>query len=129
MLAAVGILVNESFNPLFDGKITGLAVNMFQQVPSPFWEVVLLFVAVAEAGRASLGWNPPSGETMFTLRDSYTPGDLGFDPLGLKPTNAAEYKEMATKEINNGRLAMLAVAGMVVQEEISGLTIAEQMAK
>ena len=39
MLAAAGFLVGESFNPLFDGSIQGLAVNQFQQVsppPSPF---------------------------------------------------------------------------------------------
>ena len=30
---------------------------------------------------------------------------------------------MATKEINNGRLAMIAVAGIVVQELVTGKTI------
>ena len=32
------------------------------------------------------------------------PGDLGFDPLGLKPTNDKDLKNIATKELNNGRL-------------------------
>ena len=40
--------------------------------------------------------------------------------LSSKPTNAAEFKEMQTKELNNGRLAMIAIAGMVVQEGITG---------
>ena len=44
----------------------------------------------------------------------------GFDPLGLKPTNPLELKEMQTKELNNGRLAMIAIAGMVVQEIATG---------
>ena len=39
---------------------------------------------------------------------------------GLKPENAAELKEMQTKELNNGRLAMLAIAGMVAQEAATG---------
>lgn len=47
-------------------------------------------------------------------------GDLGFDPLGLKPTSLAELKEMQEKEINNGRLAMIAIAGMVGQELVTG---------
>ena len=47
-------------------------------------------------------------------------GDVGFDPLGLKPTDPAELAEMQTKELNNGRLAMIAIAGMVVQEGITG---------
>ena len=38
-----------------------------------------------------------------------------FDPLGLKPTNPQELKTLETKELNNGRLAMIAIAGFVVQ--------------
>ena len=37
-----------------------------------------------------------------------------------EPTDQAEYKIMQTKELNNGRLAMIAIAGMVVQEGITG---------
>jgi light-harvesting complex I chlorophyll a/b binding protein 1 len=87
---------------------------------------VTLAIGIAEAGRASKGWVEP-GNGLFQLRDSYTPGDLAFDPLGLMPTDAAGKKEMATKELNNGRLAMLAIAGFVMQECITGQTIAEQM--
>jgi hypothetical protein len=47
-------------------------------------------------------------------------GDLRFDPLGLKPKDAAAMKAMATKEINNGRLAMVAVIGIIVQELVTG---------
>jgi len=54
-------------------------------------------------------FNSPFGGEPWSVRSDYKSGDLGFDPLGLKPTSAAEYSEMATKEINNGRLAMIAV--------------------
>ena len=50
------------------------------------------------------------------------PGDIGFDPLGLKPTDPAEFKEMQTKELQNGRLAMLAAAGFLAQEAVTGET-------
>merc|ERR1712134_171853 len=40
----------------------------------------------------------------------------GFDPLGLKPTDPEELKQMQTKELQNGRLAMIAAAGMIAQE-------------
>ena len=38
----------------------------------------------------------------------------------MKPKDEAGLKEMQTKELNNGRLAMIAIAGMVVQEGVSG---------
>lgn len=44
------------------------------------------------------------------------PGDLGFDPLGLQPATAAGLRAMQDRELNHGRLAMLAIAGMVAQE-------------
>jgi light-harvesting complex I chlorophyll a/b binding protein 4 len=37
------------------------------------------------------------------LKPGYINGDLGFDPLGLKPKGPADYKTIATKELNNGR--------------------------
>jgi len=63
--------------------------------------------------------SPFGGET-WAIRSDYYPGDFGFDPLGLKPGTPAELKEMQTKEINNGRLAMIGVAGMVAQELATG---------
>ena len=45
------------------------------------------------------------------LREEYYPGDIGFDPLGLRPEDPEEFDIMATKELQNGRLAMLAAAG------------------
>ena len=62
----------------------------------------------------------PAGSQPWTISLDHEPGNLGFDPLGLKPTDAAEFKEMQTKELNNGRLAMVAVAGMIGQELVTG---------
>ena len=59
------------------------------------------------------------------MRDSYYPGDVGFDPLGLKPTDPAEFATMQTRELQNGRLAMIGVAGMCAQELINHKTIFE----
>lgn len=56
----------------------------------------------------------------WQIRKEIVPGDLGFDPLGLKPTDAEEMKAMQTKELNNGRLAMFGIAGMVAQELVTG---------
>ena len=45
--------------------------------------------------------------------EGYVPGDFGFDPLKLKKIRGDKYME--TAEIKNGRLAMLAFAGIVTQ--------------
>ena len=57
---------------------------------------------------------------MWAIRADHEAGDFGFDPLGLKPQSAAELLQMQNKELNNGRLAMLAAAGMIAQELATG---------
>merc|ERR1712154_756162 len=58
-------------------------------------------IAALELRRATIGWVPPSltqwTRTLFTLRDTYYPGDLGFDPLGLKPTDADAFANIKRK--------------------------------
>jgi hypothetical protein len=55
----------------------------------------------------------------------YTPGDIGLAPPGLKPTDPEELRLMQTKELQNGRLAMLAAAGFMAQELCDGKGIIE----
>ena len=104
MLAAVGFLVGESVEPLMSGVITSqLAINQFQQVPAGFEAAVTLALGIAEAGRVAKGWaDPASG--LFQLKESYAPGDLGFDPLRLLPLEPTGVRDMKTRELNNGRL-------------------------
>jgi len=47
------------------------------------------------------------------------PGDFGFDPLNFSKDEASA-KTLATKEIKNGRLAMLAFSGIVTQAALTG---------
>ena len=51
---------------------------------------------------------------------SQVPGDFGWDPMDMYPTDPAGRVEMQTKELNNGRVAMIAIAGMVAQELATG---------
>merc|ERR1711904_595929 len=105
----------------FGGDIDVPAYVAFQQTPlQTFWPAVALAIAIPEIF-SILGFKEPDTDGNFwTMKEDRTPGDLGFDPLGLKPTDPKEFKEMQTKELNNGRLAMIAAAGMVAQELASG---------
>jgi hypothetical protein len=125
MLAVVGYLVGEKFPLFFNGQITGPANTHLTQVK----EVAPLFflflggaIAAAEINRATTGWKFP-GKENFTLKEKYYPGDIGFDPLGLKPTDPEEFADVQTKELNNGRLAMLAAIGMIGQELVTQKTL------
>merc|ERR1712125_90815 len=127
MLASVGYLVGEAFPGPF--SIVGPANDQLQQVPLPAFALLTVAIAAAELKRASIGWVEPNfGEwynTFFRLRDNYYPGDVGFDPLNLKPTDPADFADMQTRELQNGRLAMLAVAGMCAQELVNHRSIME----
>jgi len=48
----------------------------------------------------------------------YVVGDCGFDPLNFFPEDKAAQIEMQTKEIKNGRVAMMAIVGFAVQEAL-----------
>lgn len=121
MLASLGFIVGEQLQDFpiffnFDGQIKGQAINQFQQVGQGFWEPLLIAIGLAESYRVSLGWSTPTGKNFNTLKDDYDVGNLYFDPLGICPENEDELFALKTKEINNGRLAMIAIAGFVLQE-------------
>lgn len=48
------------------------------------------------------------------------PGDFGFDPLKIKPKDPEKFQEMQLKELKNGRLAMIAIGGMVAGAAVTG---------
>ena len=48
------------------------------------------------------------------------PGNFGFDPLRLYPTDPAKQKAYQVSELKNGRLAMIALGGMVAGASVTG---------
>ena len=134
MLAVVGFLVGEAVEGssfLFDAQISGPAITHLSQVPPLFWVLLTTAIGAAEQKRAEIGWVEPENVPVAQpglLRDSYIPGDLGFDPLGLKPTDADELRVLQTKELQNGRLAMIGAAGFLAQELVDGKGILEHFA-
>jgi hypothetical protein len=125
MLASLGFLVGENFHPLFGGNIDGPSYIAFQQTPlQTFWPLVLIALGAIEFQYSVPTFKDPANETFAIVPDRIV-GDLGFDPLNLKPKDEKEFEIMQNKELNNGRLAMIATAGMVVQELVSGEKILE----
>merc|ERR1719453_762300 len=125
-MAALGYLVQENFHPIFsvDAGVDGPVIRQLDTVLSfengqLGGSVLLMAIFFSEMYRARTGWVEPDVE-MRSLRENYLPGDLGFDPLGLKPKEEAELLKMQNKELNNGRLAMIAIAGMTADELVTG---------
>jgi len=131
VLAAVGFLVGEQVEGssfLFDAQITGPAITHLAQVPPVFWVLLTIAIGSAEQYRATVGWVEPENvpvDQPGLLRADYVPGDIGFDPIGLKPDDPEEFRIMQTKELQHGRLSMLAVAGFMAQELTDGKGIIE----
>ena len=127
-MSVVGFFVTEQpieFHPLFNigAKDIGPAIRHLDEVRAVapvFFEILAVAIGATELRRALIGWEVGTGKN---LKDNYYPGDIGFDPLGLKPASSKEFDAMATKELNNGRLAMLAAIGFIAQELITGKEI------
>jgi len=132
MLAVIGMLITEEpieFHPLFeaDNKDIGPAIRHLDEVRavSPFFfEAFAVFIGLLELNRALIGWKAPGDSVKFQeIKDEYFPGDVSFDPFNLKPKTEEEFAAISARELNNGRLAMLASMGFILQELANGKEI------
>lgn len=131
MLSFLGLVTGEIAHPLFNGEITGPAIYQFQQADAIFplfWLFLLWGIAMAEGDTIIKFWQPAS-ETFRDasgrafLSKAHTAGDYGFDPLNFSPKDKKAMEQMRNKELNNGRLAMIGVVGIIAQELVTGSTI------
>jgi hypothetical protein len=126
MLAILGLIVGDrhDFFPILGGGIDKdvpaylLGTPLIMQTSAAqFWKVALAGIFFEEYRRNYYNKQDVLGGTQPSAP---APGDYGWDPLGLKPKNAKDLKELQTKELNNGRLAMFAAAGWIAQEQATG---------
>jgi len=110
MIGTFGIIVSEAFHPIFDawgeGEFVSSAASHFVPTSSNFW--VPFFVLTA--GIEILSYIKRDPETNLP----------NFDPYNLKSKDPEEYLAVQNREINNGRLAMFALSGILVQELVTG---------
>ena len=134
----LGALVQESWHPLFGGQILGASIYHFQEASmlvKGWWALPVGAIAAIESYNIAEGWERPSevkakGKTSASLREDYLPGNLNFDPLGLcPPVGTQAFVDRRNKELQNGRLAMLAIAGIAAQELVDGRPILEHIAE
>lgn len=61
--------------------------------------------------------------TLFFLRDSFMMANFS---VFRRPSNPEAWDRVQLRELKNGRLAMIAIAGMIAQESISGLGVLQR---
>jgi len=148
MLAAAAWPLQELFDPALanllkvaplltqDGRNPDvLNGGDLQQISPLFWSSILgatitLELLYGERGlkgeirieNADMIARGEAGRPVFT---EVSPGDLGFDPLMLYPDDRPGQLRAQAGEINNGRLAMIALVTFVLSEYFTGKSIVE----
>ena len=103
MISAIVLPLTEQFSD-------NLGINFFQDHPE-FVELGLSLMIISEFSSMIRGWENPLKKP-FALKDDYQPGDFGLT-FGVNDETVGDQMD---KELNNGRLAMIGILGMMAQE-------------
>jgi light-harvesting complex I chlorophyll a/b binding protein 1 len=110
MLATLGVLV-QAYTHLPDAVFNNpRPIAALQQVWAERPLAVIQIALAVTLLEVTAGAQDPSK----------APGDIGRFGDAFKPDDADELAELQTKELKNGRLAMIAFTGMQVQEALTG---------
>lgn len=106
MVASILLPLSEQFSD-------NLGINFFQDHPE-LVSVGVSFMFASEFLSMIRGWENPLVKP-FALKNDYQPGDLG---LNVEVIDESLGDKM-DKELNNGRLAMIGILGMMMQELVT----------
>jgi len=107
-------LLSSSTGVTFSDIAAASPLDAVKMVPLAGWGQIFLAAGIFEATAYQRQWN----------EENEIPGDYGYDPLGFtKREGGWDSEELASlrlKEIKNGRVAMMTIAGWVSNEVIPG---------
>jgi len=131
MFASIGMLWPDVFGK-FDGYLSPSQGLRFEDVPSGIyavskvplegWLQILLLAGLIET---KLFGDQSFGGPGFAKYGA-EPGNFGTGYWGRKIQDPAERRLKLTTELNNGRLAMIAMAGLLIQNGITGQSPIDQ---
>jgi light-harvesting complex I chlorophyll a/b binding protein 1 len=106
-------MISSILFPLMEQSSGDLGIHFFQDHPE-FVGLGLSFMFISEFASMIRGWENPLVKP-FALKDDYQPGDFGLT-VGVTDASLGNALD---KELNNGRLAMVGILGMMVQELVT----------
>lgn len=143
MLAALGWPVQELVSPALaryfnrdiglpglsdiltvtDGRSPSVLNGGLEQSTVPLF-MAAVALAIGLLDQASLRIRAEKSEACALYEPGFIPGDYGFDPLRiLAKADPETVRDMQAKEVNNGRLAMIAITCFVLEEFLSGTPV------
>jgi len=118
MLATLGMIVAEQFHPFLEPATVPMTAMQLNNFALYF---IMRLLAILEGVAFYLYFGPENKKYNADEVPGAFPGPEGWDPLNLKPNDPEKFKTLQNQEINNGRLAMLAAAGILAQEGVTGV--------
>merc|ERR1719491_208458 len=115
MLASAGFVIPEFVRvpgDQFSFENVPNVINAYEMLPDSMSQI-FLWISLLEACTFAAYANMNNWDRM--------PGDYSFDPLGIYPESEEKQKEMQLAELKNGRLAMIAIGGMVAGSAVTGM--------